>query len=125
MPYEELIQLVCDQALGVLGQGRLKFRPLRRKVRVDPKRGFIIGRTNLKTGLITIDILTPVKREPKKVASVLRMLCHEVAHHQKPPYRQFFRWRWITRQHYPKFYKQVLKNIEILKKNEALKDYFN
>src|SRR3989339_1596705 len=125
MPYEELIQLVCDQALGVLGQGRLKFRPLRRKVRVDPKRGFIIGRTNLKTGLITIDILTPVKREPKKVASVLRTLCHEVAHHQKPPYQQFFRWRWIMRQHYPKFYKQILKNIEKLKKDEILKNYFN
>ena len=125
MPYEELIQLVCDQALGVLGQGRLKFRPLRRKVRVDPKRGFIIGRTNLKTGLITIDIWTPKFRKPKAVASILRTFCHEVAHHQKPPYRQFFRWRWITRQHYPKFYKQVLKNIEILKKNEALKDYFN
>ncbi|OGF43161.1 hypothetical protein A2303_06245 [Candidatus Falkowbacteria bacterium RIFOXYB2_FULL_47_14] len=98
---------------------------MRRKTRVDPKRGFVIGRTNLKTGLITIDILTPAKREPKKIASVLRTLCHEVAHHQKPPYRQFYRWRWIMRQHYPKFYKQILKNIEKLKKDEILKNYFN
>ncbi|OGF27964.1 hypothetical protein A2227_05150 [Candidatus Falkowbacteria bacterium RIFOXYA2_FULL_47_19] len=125
MSYEELIQSICDHALKILGQGTLRFRPMRRKTRVDPKRGFVIGRTNLKTGLITIDILTPAKREPKKIASVLRTLCHEVAHHQKPPYRQFYRWRWIMRQHYPKFYKQILKNIEKLKKDEILKNYFN
>lgn len=124
MPYEELVQSICDRALTVLGVGRLKFRPMRRKTRVDPKRGFVIGRTNLKTGLITIDILTPAKREPKKIASILRTLCHEVAHHQKPPFRQFFRFRWIARQHYPKFYKQILKNIEILKKDGVLKAYF-
>ncbi|MFH0892281.1 MAG: hypothetical protein V1867_05880 [Candidatus Falkowbacteria bacterium] len=124
MEYEESVQSVCDRALAVLGVGRLKFRPMRRTARVDPKRGYVIGRTNLKTGLITIDILTAVKREPKKIASILRTLCHEVAHHQKPPYRQLFRFRWIIRQHYPKFYKQILKNIEKLKKDEILKNYF-
>jgi len=124
MPYEELIQLVCDQALGVLGQGRLKFRPLRRKVRVDPKRGFIIGRTNLKTGLITIDIWTPKFRKPKAVASILRTLAHEAAHHQKPPYRSRFRGHLINRGHYPVFYRQVTRNIKKLKKDKILGSYF-
>lgn len=124
MHFVRQIQAICDHALKALKTPKLKFRPMKRKVRVNPKRGFVIGRTNLKTGLITIDILTPKKREPKKIASILRTLCHEIAHHQKPPYRQFFRFRWINRQHYPKFYKQVKKNIEKLKKDKILKKFF-
>ncbi|MFH1822683.1 MAG: hypothetical protein ABH830_03205 [Patescibacteria group bacterium] len=96
----------------------------RKENRVNTKRGFVIGRTNLKTGLITIDIFTPKKRQPKKLSSILRILCHEVAHHQKRPYRQYFKGRWIIRQHYPRFYKQVNRNIEILKKNKVLGRYF-
>ena len=116
--FEEKVQAVCDKALRVLKvDKKIRFRPMRRKRRVNPKRGFVIGRTNLRTGLITIDILTPIKRGPKKISSILRTLCHEVAHHQKPPYRQFYRFKWINRQHYPKFYKQVTKNINKLKSN--------
>ena len=97
---------------------------MNRKARINPNRGYVIGRTNLKTGLITIDIFTPSKREPKKMSSILRTLCHEIAHHQKPPFRQLHRGRLISRQHYPKFYKQVNKNIEILKKDSNLEGCF-
>ncbi len=86
---------------------------------------FVIGRTNLKTGLITIDILTPKQRKPKKISSILRTLCHEIAHHQKPPYKQLYRFKWINRQHYPKFYKQVSKNIDKLKSDLRLLKYFD
>lgn len=122
--HETKTQQACDYALELLKVPSLKFRPMRRKARVDPKRGFVIARTNLKTKLITIDILTPLKREPKKISSILRSLCHEIAHHQKRPFRQRFRGRIITRQHFPKFYKQVTKNIEKLKKDQLLSRFF-
>ena len=98
---------------------------MRRRTRVNTKRGFVIGRTNLKTGLITIDIWTPKKIQPKKISSILRTLCHETAHHQKKPYRQRYKGRWIIRQHYPGFYIQVNKNIKKLKLAKALQEYFN
>ena len=87
-------------------------------------RNFRLAYTNLKTGLICIDILTPRKRQPKKPSAVLRIIAHEIAHHQKPPYKQRFRGRIINRQHYPKFYKQVNKNIEKIKKDSLLGQYF-
>jgi len=58
MEHKDEVQLACEQALDLLKVKGLKFRPMNRKARVNPKRGFVIGRTNLKTGLITIDIFT-------------------------------------------------------------------
>lgn len=119
------VQKVCEQALALLGETKLKFRPMRRQKSINTKRSFVIGRTNLKTGLITIDIFTPKRREPKKMASILRVLCHEAAHHQKKPFRELFRGRLIVRQHFPKFYKQVNNNINILKKDPQFAGYFH
>lgn len=124
MLFSDKAQNICDHALEILKQPDLKFRPMKRRTLVDPKRGFVIGRTNLKTKLITIDIFTPLKREPKKISSILRTLCHEAAHHQKRPYRQLYKFRFIIRQHYPLFYKQVKKNILLLKNDVELKKYF-
>ena len=125
MKHENIIQNICDRALELLKVNKIHFRPMRRKNnRVNTERGFVIGRTNLKTGLITIDIFTPKKREPKKISSILRTLCHEVAHHQKRPFRQRHKGRWIIRQHFPALYKQVNKNIEILKRDEKLGRHF-
>ena len=125
MTHQEKVQKYCDYALNVLGAKKLKFRPMQRKNnRVNTKHGYVIGRTNLKTGLITIDIFTPKKRESKKISSILRTLCHEVAHYQKKPYRQRYKGQWITRQHYPEFYQGVKKNIEKLKGDRVLKRFF-
>lgn len=116
---------VCDYALNLFGLDRLKFRPMRRKNdHVNTKRGFVIGRTNLKTGLITIDIFTPRFRKPKKISSILRTLAHEAAHHQKTPYRSRFMGRIINRSHYPIFYRQVARNIKKFKKDKTLEAYF-
>lgn len=121
LSFEEEIQNICDQALALFGIDRLKFRPMRRKDNhVNTKRGFVIGRTNLKTGLITIDIFTPNFRKPKKISAILRTLAHEAAHHQKMPYRSRFRGRIISRSHYPIFYRQVTRNINKLKKDKIL-----
>lgn len=125
MTHEEIINEACKLAIDILGVKNLRFRPMNRAHnRINTRRGFIIGRTNLKTGLITIDIWTPKFRKPKAVASILRTLSHEVAHHQKPPYRQRYRGRIIIRRHYPSYYKQVNKNILKLKNDQFLKKYF-
>jgi len=119
------VQDICDYGLEVIGLSGLRFRPMcRRNDRVNDKRGFVIGRTNLKTGLITIDIFTPKFRKPKKISSILRTLAHEAAHHQKPPYRSRFMGRIINRCHYPVFYRQVTRNINKLKRDKALEAYF-
>lgn len=118
--FEKIIIYTCANAIKVLRMEKLTFRPMRRAAAVNTKRGYVIGRTNLKTGLITIDILTPKFRKPKAIASILRTLCHEVAHHQKPPYRQRYRGKIINRQHYPQFYKQVNKNYKILMKERIV-----
>lgn len=124
MQFEQEVQRICDQAIKALTRKNLSFRPMQRRRPLSYKRSFVIGRTNLRTGSISIDIFTPRKREPKKISSILKTLCHEVAHHQKPPYRQFFRFRWINRQHFPAFYKQVESNIESLKSSERFSDFF-
>ena len=124
--FTQKIQEICDQVLEILKvDKKLKFRPMqRRDNKVNTKRSYVIGRTNLRTGLVTIDIFTPRKREPKKISSILRTLCHEIAHHQKKPFKQFYKFRWITRQHYPDFYAQVKENIEILKNDLEIRKYF-
>lgn len=124
MEHEENVQKICDLALKILKHPHLTFRPMRRNNSVNTKRSFVIGRTNLRTGLITIDTRTPKKREEKKISSILSVLCHEVAHHQKKPFRQRHKGRWIIRQHYPEFYNQVKKNIETLRKDIILGKYF-
>lgn len=117
MNHEEIVSQKCLEALKILGFDNLRFSVMRQQNdHVNTKRGFIIGCTNLKTGLISIDIWTPKERRPKKLSSVLRTLCHEVAHHQKTPYRQRWRGRIINRIHYPIFYRQVQRNINKLKK---------
>lgn len=125
MNHENEVIIACNQALKVLHLENLSFRPMRRKNRLNKQRGFVIGRTSLRTGLITIDILTAKLGKPKKISSILAVLCHEAAHHQKKPYRQIYRGRAIVRQHYPKFYKQVTKNLKKLKKDKILKHYFS
>lgn len=125
LPFDQKVQTICDYGLKLIGLEKLTFRPMRRQDdHVNTKRGFVIGRTNLKTGLITIDIWTPKFRKPKAIASILRTLAHEVAHHQKRPYRSRFRGHIINRCHYPIFYRQVTRNINKFKKDKILGRYF-
>jgi len=122
--FEDEVINTCQQALNILQvDNKLKFRPMQRRKKVN-SRAYVKGRINLKTGLITIDIFTPKKRDPKKISDILRTLCHEIAHFQKPPFRQLYRWRFIVRAHYPEFYQQVKDNIQILKDDLILKKYF-
>ena len=111
-------------AANVLDIKDVRFRVMQRRGPIGKVRSLRLAHINLKTRAVTIDVLTPKERRPKKVAALLRVVAHELTHLQKPPYRQWFRGRWITRAHYPAFYRQVNRNVERLKKDALLSQYF-
>jgi len=126
MSYFKQTQAVFKRACQVLGVSGFTFRAMtgRRKPVKKNCRKFTLAHTNLKTKTVTIDIYTPRRRQPKKMSAILHLIAHELAHHQKPPFRQRYQGRWINRQHYPDFYQQVKKNIQKFKKDQLLKLYY-
>ena len=121
--HKQLVNHLFTRACIILRRSDLSFRSLQSRGARNPK-NFTLGHTNLKNKTITIDIYTPKFRKPKSINSILRVIAHEIAHHQKLPYRQRYKGHLITRKHYPAFYKQVTKNIEKFKKDEVLGEYF-
>lgn len=117
---EDIFNLAC-QCLKVKG---FNFRVMNRQAPVNTSRNYSVGYTNLLTKVIAIDIFTPKRRQSKSINTILRILAHEIAHHQKRPYKQLFKRRWINRSHFPSFYKQVNKNIAKFKKDKVLGEYF-
>ena len=91
---------------------------------VNTAKDYTLGYTDLEKREVTLDIFTPKRRAPKAANGLLRVIAHEIAHIQKPPYRQRYKGRMITRMHFPKFYKQVTKNVEKFKKDPWLTEYF-
>ncbi len=118
MTHEEKIQKIFTRIAGIFNLKNFTFKTMRRQIDaqgrgvLNLKKSYTLAHTNLKTKTITIDIYTPRHRKPKSIKSILNILAHEIAHHQKLPFRQFHRGKWIIRQHYPAFYKQVNKNIK-------------
>ena len=122
--HAEFVQIIFEHVLNkVFKLKGFTFRPMVRKTTVNPRR-MTLGYINLAKKLIVLDILTPKKRQPKSINSLLRTIAHEIAHFQKPPYRQRYKGRIIARQHYPEFYEQVTANVERIKEDEYLKGYF-
>lgn len=125
MTQEELGKFLFRRACSVLSITGFKFQPMKRKNPIkDIKKSFRIAYINLKTKKLVLDLYTPRTRKSKKPSVILRTLAHEFAHYQKPPYRQIWRGKIINRSHYPKFYKQVNKNIERFKKDKILSQFF-
>ena len=122
---EEIILTLFPHICKILKAEGLHFRPMRRTREINTKKSYVVGRINLKTKTVSLDLYTAKKREPKKIASILRVLAHEIAHIQKPPYRQRYRGRLIIRKHFPRFYRQVNKNIEAMKKDKVAEEYFS
>ncbi len=122
--FEEYVHRVVEHAFKVTRSKGFVFKPMNRTKPVAKGRGYVEGHTSLSSKTIVIDIYTARLRKPKKISAILAVLAHEIAHHQKPPYRQLYRGRWITRMHYPKFYKQVNKNITKFKKDRVLGKYY-
>jgi hypothetical protein len=118
---ENIFNLACN-CLKVTG---FSFRVIKRKAPINSARSYSIAYTNLQTKIVAVDIFTPKRRQPRSINSFLRLIAHEVAHHQQKPYKQLFREKLITRSHYPAFYQQVNNNIDKFKKDPVLRQYFN
>lgn len=122
--YPQIINELFKKACKVLNITGFSFRVMRRQVPINTRKSFKVGYINLKTKVVCLDIYTPRKREPKSINGLLRVFAHEFAHFQKPPYRQFYKRRWIVRSHYPEFYQQVNRNISQFKADRELSQFF-
>lgn len=126
LTHTEEVEFVFKRSCEVLQLRDFSFRPMNRTKSVKSlKRSFRLASINLKTRLVTVDIYTPKRRQPKKISAVLALIAHELAHVQKPPYRSRFRGRMITRQHYPGYYRQVNRNVKKFKKDRVLGQYYS
>jgi hypothetical protein len=125
MTQEELGQFLFERTCETLSLAGFHFQAMKRKSPIkDPKRSFRIAYINLKTKKVVLDLYSPRERRPKKPSVILRTLAHELAHCQKPPYRQLWRRKIINRSHYPAFYRQVNRNIKKFKKDKVLSQFF-
>ena len=124
MTPEEQAKFLFENACRTLRLAGFNFQVMKRVKPVTPKKSFRIAYINLKTKKLVLDIYTPRTRSPKKPSVILRTLAHELAHAQRPPYRQLWRGKIINRAHYPRFYKQISKNIAKFKKDKVLSKFF-
>lgn len=128
--FQKQVEVIFSRSSEIFNLDGYTFRTMKRIVDsegrgvMNLKKSYRLAYINLKKKMITIDIYTPRFRKEKSVASILKILAHEIAHIQKPPFRQFYRFRWIVRQHYPEFYKQVGENIERMRRDGVLGQYF-
>ena len=122
--FETEVFEVFDHSFKSLNLQGCKLRKMRRTKPVNSRGGYRLAYINIKTRIVTLDFYTARTRKPKKISAILAVFAHELAHIQKPPYKQFFKGKWINRMHFPEFYAQVKENIEVYKKDEKLKHYF-
>ena len=123
--HEKNCQVIFERACEVLKMRGFSFKPKVIRKGDGYVENYKLGYTNLKSKLVVVDIYTQKLKKPKKYSSILAVIAHELAHHQKPPYRQFYKFRWINRIHYPEFYKQVTKNIEKFKRDGVLGRFYD
>ncbi len=127
MTHEEACQIIFKEACRCLKMRGYRFQPKTVRAGDGYAKSYTLGYTDLNSKLVVVDIYTQKLKKPKKYSSILSVIAHELAHHQKKPYRQFDlrRRRWINRIHYPQFYKQVNKNIAKFKKDKMLKQFYD
>ena len=123
--HEALIEHLFRRVLVVLDMPGFEFRAMRRRTRGQGRlRSVVYGYTRLDVKLVTIDLYTPRTMKPRKLDAILRVMAHELAHHQQPPqlYRQWFRLVRII--HHPPFWTQYKRNVAMMQDDEMLKVYF-
>lgn len=126
---EEFVKILFERVCAILAHPELQLRFIKRQA-CPRRRGsknakrFVKGYINLRTKVIGLDVYTPKRLKPKSPNGLIRTICHEVAHLQKPPFRQRYRGHLIFRQHFPVFYRQVTRNVNKIKKDSALRSYF-
>ncbi|MDD3190345.1 MAG: hypothetical protein PHI66_01480 [Candidatus Pacebacteria bacterium] len=126
MTHEEICRLIFEHACRTLKMKGFTFQPKVVRAGDGYVRSYKLGYTNLASKLVVIDIYTQKLKKPKKYSSILAVIAHELAHHQKKPYRQLDlrRRKWINRIHYPEFYQQCNKNIDKFKKDKVLREFY-
>lgn len=123
--HEAHVQQLFGHACTVLGMPGFELRALRRRVRGTGKlRSLALGYTKLGERLITVDLYTPRTMKPRKIDAILRVICHELAHHQAPPRLRRVWFRWVKEIHHPTFWRQYKKNVAQLAKDDVLKIFF-
>ena len=123
--HEAFVEHLFRRACLVLEMPGFELRPLRRRVRGKGKfRSYALGYTKLDQKLITVDLYTPRTMKPRKIDAILRVVAHELAHHQEPPklYRQWY--RIVRMVHHPRFWTQYKKNVAKLAQDEMLSAHF-
>ncbi len=123
--HEAHVQQLFHRACEVLEMPGFELRPLRRRVRGKGKlRSYALGYTKLGQKLITVDLYTPRTMKARQIDAILRVICHELAHHQAPPrlYRSWF--RLIRKTHHPHFWKQYKKNVDAVARDQILGQFF-
>lgn len=131
LSHEQKIIIIFKRLQEIFNIADWQFKIMRRQTDeqgrgvLNLKKSYVLAHTHLKNKTITIDIYTPRHRKAKSIKSILNILAHEIAHHQKPPFLQRWRGRVIARRHYPKFYNQVNKNIKKIYSDNILKQFFN
>lgn len=122
--HEQRVFELFRRACQMLKLNDFTLRPMQRRSAVKTTKGLRLASTNLSNRKIILDFYTPKKRLPKSYNSILRIIAHELAHHQKPPYRTIYKGHLINRMHYPAFYRETNKIIKKFKKDEILGQYF-
>lgn len=124
--HEELILSLFVRTCTLLEMRGFELKPLRRRARGTGKfRSFAYGYTRLTEKSVTIDFYTPRTMKHRKMDAILRVICHELAHHQSPPRLAFFRGRFVRLAHHPHFWNRYKKNVAILMQDEILSQYFS
>jgi predicted SprT family Zn-dependent metalloprotease len=123
--HEALVEHLFRRVLAVLEMPGFEFRAMRRRTRGKGRlRSVVYGYTRLTEKLVTIDLYTPHTMKPRKMDAIMRVIAHELAHHQEPPklYRHWFRLVRII--HHPPFWAQYKRNVAKLQEDELLKEHF-
>lgn len=123
--HEAIVEHLFQRCLLVLNMPGFELKPLRRRKRGTGKfRSLTYGYTVPGEKWVTIDLYTPKTMKPRKLDAILRVIAHELAHHQKPPkyYRQWFKLVYMV--HHPPFWTQYKKNVAMLERDEVLSIYF-
>jgi hypothetical protein len=123
--HEQHVQKIFQHSCMVLGMEGFELRPLRRRVRGKGKlRSLALGYTKLGEKVITVDLYTPRTMKHRQIDAILRVICHELAHHQAPPRLKRVWFRYVREIHHPAFWKQYKKNVALLAGDQLLKAYF-
>jgi predicted SprT family Zn-dependent metalloprotease len=123
--HEALVEHLFRRVCLLLGLPDFELKPMRRRLRGKGAfRSFKYGYTRLNEKSVTIDLYTPKTMTTRRMDSILRVICHELAHHQAPPRTVIFRRRLCRLAHHPEFWQQVKSNVELISKDEVIAEYF-